>query len=171
MTKIRKKLNGAIKHIFFQRVHFVIENVLVAVDGSENSDRALDFALNLAEKYGASITVLNVSETPAIGAVPLEPTTFSGDSMVLFSKDLRMLHEEILNKSVTRAKEVNTSVLISMKLRDGDPAMEIVAEAKEGRFDIVVVGHRGSSRVREIFLGKISEKVAHLAPCPVVIVK
>jgi len=42
-------------------VSSLIRNVLVAVDGSENSDRALDFALELAEKFGAAVRVLNVS--------------------------------------------------------------------------------------------------------------
>ena len=40
----------------------VVRNILVGVDGSENSDRALDFALDLAEKFNASILILNVSE-------------------------------------------------------------------------------------------------------------
>jgi nucleotide-binding universal stress UspA family protein len=149
----------------------VIKSVLVAVDGSENSSRALDFALDLADKYGATLTILNVSESPPMGVVPFEPVTVSGDSMVLFSKDLKRLHEEILNKAVVRAKELNPKLLISTKLREGDPALEIIAEAKEGKFGILVIGHRGSSRVREIFMGKISEKVSHLTPCPVVIVK
>ena len=64
----------------------MIRNILVAVDGSENSDRALDFGLDLAEKFGAILRVLNVIESPAMGAVPLEPTTVSGESMVLFAK-------------------------------------------------------------------------------------
>ncbi|MCL4429997.1 MAG: universal stress protein [Chloroflexi bacterium] len=149
----------------------MIRNVLVAVDGSENSDRALDFALDLAEKYSAAVTVLNVSESPAMGAVPLEPTTVSGDSMVLFAKDLRRLHEEILSSAVAHAKEAYPKVVVSSKLREGNPALEIVAEAKEAGFDVVVVGHRGVGRVREIFLGNISEKVSHLAPCPVIIVR
>jgi nucleotide-binding universal stress UspA family protein len=127
----------------------VIKSVLVAVDGSENSSRALDFALDLADKYGATLTILNVSESPPMGVVPFEPVTVSGD----------------------RAKELNPKLLISTKLREGDPALEIIAEAKEGKFGILVIGHRGSSRVREIFMGKISEKVSHLTPCPVVIVK
>jgi nucleotide-binding universal stress UspA family protein len=144
---------------------------LVAVDGSENSDRALDFGLDLAEKFGAAVRVLNVSESPAIGAVPLEPTSVSGDSMVIFANDLRKIHEEILNKAVAHAKTVKPDVTISWKLREGDPSMEIIAEAKEERFDVVVIGHRGQGRVKEIFLGNISEKVAHLASCPVVIVR
>ena len=63
------------------------------------------------------------------------------------------------------------NVVVSWKLREGDQASEIIAAAKEGDFDVVVVGHRGLSRVREILLGNISGKVAHLAHCPVVIVR
>ena len=97
----------------------MIRNVLVAVDGSENSDRALDFALDLAEKYGAAVTVLNVSESPAMGAVPIEPTTVSGESMVVFAKDLRRFHEEILSKAVAHAREVKPNVVVFSKLREG----------------------------------------------------
>ena len=111
----------------------MIKNILVAVDCSENSIRALDFALDLAEKYSAAVTVLNVSESPAMGAVPLEPTTVTGDSMVLFAKDLQRLHEDILSKAVAHAKEVNPEVTVLSKLREGDPALEIVAEAKEAK--------------------------------------
>jgi nucleotide-binding universal stress UspA family protein len=149
----------------------LIRNVLVAVDGSENSGRALDFALDLAEKYGTAVRVLNVSESPTMGAVPLEPTNITGESMVVFAKDLQRFHEEILSKAVAHAKEVKPNVLVSSKLREGDPALEIVAEVKDAGFDIVVVGYRGLGRVRELFLGNISEKVIHLAPCPVVIVR
>ena len=56
-------------------------------------------------------------------------------------------------------------------LRNGDPAVEIVNVAKDSGFDAIVIGHKGSGMVRERVLGSISEKVAHLAPCPVVIVK
>lgn len=149
----------------------MIRNILVAVDGSKNSDGVLDFALDLAEKYGAAVTVLNVSESPAMGAVPLEPTTVPGESMMVLAKDLRGFHEAILSKAIAHAKMAKPDLIVSSKLREGDPALEIVAAAKEDGFDVVVVGHRGSGRVREIFLGSISEKVAHLAPCPVVIVR
>jgi nucleotide-binding universal stress UspA family protein len=56
-------------------------------------------------------------------------------------------------------------------LKEGDPALEIVNTAKEGGFDVIVVGHRGLSKMKELFLGSISEKVAHLTPCPVIIVR
>ena len=49
--KNEEKFNGSKKHIFLWSLIGLIRNVLVAVDGSENSDRALDFVLDLAEKY------------------------------------------------------------------------------------------------------------------------
>jgi nucleotide-binding universal stress UspA family protein len=154
------------------RVEFLIGKILVVVDGSENSDRALDFALDIAEKYGAALTVLNVSEPPAMGAVPMEPTSVSGESMVMFGKDLLKIHEEILRKAVAHAKIVKPEIAISSILREGDPAREIVALAKEEGVDLVVVGHECAGRVKEFFgLGGISEKVAHLAPCSVVIIR
>ena len=68
----------------------LIRNVLVVVDGSENSGRALDFGLDLAEKFCATVTVLNASESPTMGFAPLEPTTVSGESMVVFAKIFQM---------------------------------------------------------------------------------
>jgi nucleotide-binding universal stress UspA family protein len=150
----------------------LIRNVLVAVDGSENSSRALDFALDFAEKYGAAVLILNVSEPPAIGVVPQEPTAYASGGAAVFAKDLSRFHEEILSKAVVHARAIKPNVPIASKLREGDPALEIVAEAKERAFDVVVVGHVGAGRVKELLgLGGISEKVAHLAPCPVVIVR
>jgi hypothetical protein len=78
--KNEKKLNGSKKHLFLWDSICLIRNVLVAVDGSENSDRALDFGLDLVEKFRAIVTVLNASESPTMGVVPLEPTNVSGES-------------------------------------------------------------------------------------------
>lgn len=150
----------------------MIGKILVAVDGSENSVRALDFALDVAEKYSSAVAIINVRESPVMGAVPIEPTSVLGESFVLVDKDLLKLHEEILRKAVDRARTVKPELEVSSLLREGDPALEIVALAKEGGFDLVVVGHGGAGRVREFFgLGGISERVVHLAPCSVVIVR
>jgi len=48
----------------------LIKRVLVAVNGSENSDKALKFSLDIAEKYDATLTILNISEPPVVGTVP-----------------------------------------------------------------------------------------------------
>ncbi len=141
----------------------MIQNVLVAVDGSENSERALDFALDFAEKFGASLTVLNVSESSA--------AAYSGDGMIVVAKDLRKLHEAVLEKAIGHAKAVKPNLAVSPVLREGDPAAEIIAMAKEGGYDAVVVGHQGVGKVKGMLLGSISEKVTRSLSCTVVIVR
>lgn len=56
-------------------------------------------------------------------------------------------------------------------LREGDAVKEIVTAAEEGKFDIIVVGHRGLSKLKEFLLGSVSEGLSHKASCPVLIVK
>ena len=150
-----------------------IKNILVAVDGTVTSDKALDFALALSEKFGAALTVLNVSEALAVGVISIEqaPSLGVGVNLPVNSKDFRQIHQQILSKSLDRAKMNNSTVAVSSVLREGDPAFEIVSVAKEGGFDVVVVGHGGAGKMRELFVGGVAEKVVHLAPCPVVIVR
>ncbi len=150
----------------------MVKNVLVAVDGSENSFRALDFAVDFTDKYGASLTIVNVTESSGVAAVPPEIAAYTNDNMVAVARDLRRFHEDILGKASARAKANKPNVPLNTVLREGNPSSEIVALAKEGNFDVVVVGHRGVSKVREMFLGSISDKVTHsLSACTVIIVR
>ena len=149
----------------------LISKVLVAVDGSNNSDRAFDLALDFAEKFGANLTILNVSEAVVMSAVPQETTGYPSGSTSVVTKDLRAIQNEILSKYVDHAKAVKPNLPVSSLAKDGDAAFEIVDTAKEGCFDVTVVGHRGLGKTRERFLGSVSEKVAHSAPCTVIIVK
>jgi nucleotide-binding universal stress UspA family protein len=148
----------------------LIKKVLVAVDGSENSLRALAFALDLAEKYIASVLIINVFQLPAVYTSPDDPAAYSG-SRAAFIKDLQRLHEEILAKAVADAKRLKPDLEVATALKEGGPAAQIVEAAKQGDFDIIVVGHRGLGRLSEVFLGGVSERVAHLAKCAVVIIK
>jgi nucleotide-binding universal stress UspA family protein len=149
----------------------MLKKILVAVDGSVYSDKALDFALDMAEKFTAQVTILHVSESPIMGAVPQDPTSYSTADPSVFAKDLQKIHEEILNKAIVHAQQVNPELAVSTLEKEGEPALEIVNVAREGRFDVVVIGHKGVSRVQEFFLGNVSEKVSHQAPCSVVIVR
>lgn len=151
----------------------LLHNVLVAVDGSENAERALDFALDLTEKYNAAITILNVSPSlGAMGAVPQEnASAYPTGNLAVFAKDIRKIHEEILSKAVAHAKMVKPNLNVSTLLGEGDAAIEIINVAKDGGFDVVVVGHKGQGKMKEFVMGSISEKVVHMASCPVIIVK
>jgi len=150
----------------------VIKKVLVAVDGSESTGKVLDFALDLAEKFGASVMILNVSELLVIDSVPKEAVAYSGGSAAAVpGRDLEMDHHEILRRSIAYAKAVKPNLSVSSMLREGDPGTEIVNMAKEDGFDAIVVGNKRSGLVKELLLDGVSEKVARLAHCPVIIVK
>jgi nucleotide-binding universal stress UspA family protein len=142
----------------------LVGKVLVAVDGSENSERALDFALDFADKFGYGLTVVNVSESSAAVA-------FAGDGLASVARDLRRFHEGILEKVLAHGKSTHPSVVVSTVLREGDPATEIVAVATEGNFDVVVVGHRGLGKVKGMLLGSISEKVTRSLCSTVILVR
>jgi nucleotide-binding universal stress UspA family protein len=148
----------------------LINKVLVAVDGSENSEKALDFALDLAEKYSASVLILNVFQLPAFTGYPDEPITNQAN-MTSVIKDLRKVHETVLARAEAKAIKMKPNLNISTNLKEGEPASQIVKVADEGNFDIIVIGHGGWGRIREFFLGSTSERVAHQASCAVLIVK
>ena len=147
----------------------LISKILIGFDGTECSQRALDFGLELADKFSASVTILNVVELPVYG-IPEDPLAASA-AMPSFIKDLRKAHEDVLNKAAKRTANLKPNVGVSLELREGNPPEQIVAIATERSFDVVVVGHGGEGRIRELFLGGTSERVAHLARCVVVIVK
>ena len=149
----------------------MVSKVLVAVDGSENSERAVDFALDFADKYSAVLTMINVTESAAISAVPYEMSGYSGSNMASVARDLQKFHQGIIDKAAEHAKTVKPNLTVEIMLKEGNPASEIISTAKEGHFDVVIIGHRGIGKVRELFMGSICEKVVHTASNTIIIVK
>lgn len=154
----------------------MIKKILVAIDGSEHADKALDFALDLADRSAAEIVILNVFQEPVI-VYPSEPFTYP----IIFpspypvntdlTKDVKKAHGKILAEALRKARAAKPHLKISTKLEEGRPSDEIVATAREGGFDIIVMGHRGLGKVKEFFLGSVCDRVADEAYCPVLIVK
>jgi nucleotide-binding universal stress UspA family protein len=147
----------------------LITKILVAIDGSEHADKALGFALDLAEKYSATITLVNVFQVPMFGYLG-EPFAYPA-LLAEFTNEVKRMHEQILSKALKKAKELKPNLKISTVLEEGRPSDKIVETAKEGNFDLIVMGHRGLGRVKEFFLGSVSDRVADEAHCPVLIVK
>jgi len=147
----------------------LIKKILVAIDGSEHAEKALDFALDLAERYSAQVTILNVFQMPTsiyFGEPPMYPVALNN-----LYDELKSAHHKMLSKALERAKGLKPSLKISTELREGRPADQIVMAAEEGGFDLIVLGHRGLGKVKEFFLGSVSDRVADEARCPVLIVK
>lgn len=161
----------------------LITKILVGVDGSSNSEKTLDYSLEIAEKFSASVHILNVFQPPPeLGYRPNASQQFpeSGyhqgqtgyqSNMPFVIKDFRKVHEEVLSKATQRATKLKPTLKITSELKEGDASSQIVETAATGQFDLIVIGHRGDSKINELLLGSTSERVAHQAKCAVLITK
>jgi nucleotide-binding universal stress UspA family protein len=152
----------------------LIKKILVALDGSQPANRAFDFALDLAEKYSAKILLLSVippikmptAVYTASGMQPLAPI-----AMDKYLEESQARHKKMLSEALKKAKKTKPKSKVSTKLAEGRPPDEIVKTAKEGNYDIIVIGSRGLGGIKEFLLGSVSDRVADEAACPVLIVK
>jgi len=139
-----------------------LNKLLIAFDGSDQSYRAFDFALQMYRVCGESpeITVLSVAEPPEPSGI------IKGDS---FLDSANKLYEHLfkgLREKASKANlEIKTDVIV------GHAAHEIIKYAAERKIDIIIVGQRGRSKVAKWLLGSVSKRIATHAPCTVAIVK
>jgi nucleotide-binding universal stress UspA family protein len=155
----------------------LINKILVAVDASEPANKALDFALDLAETYSAELTIFNVYQpiTPLFNfpsmSISGSPPVVTPITTAAFSKELKAQHEKVLSEALKKAVRIKPDLKVSTMLREGRPSDKIIEAADEGKFDLIVLGSRGIGRIKEIFLGSTSDRVADEAMCSVLIVK
>src|SRR5690242_11623251 len=135
--------------------------ILVAVDGSDCSERALEKALELAGLTGATLLALAVE-----GPLPAYAATLGEVDEVKREKDA--FFERLLATVRTRAGDAG--VPVEVELRPGHAAELIVRHARERGADLVVLGHRGHF-LRDRMLGSTADRVAEHAECPVMIVR
>ena len=148
--------------------------MLVPVDGSAGSEQALDTLSSFFDLESAEITLLHVQETLWLPyEPPAEQSRESPDPDASqnnqLSRELRLEAEELLAESRIRVLEHHPGVTTS--IREGNPANEILSEADQGDYDLVVVGAGGASEMKHSILGSVSTKVAWNAPCSVLVVR
>lgn len=148
----------------------MVSHILVAVDGSSHAERAVEFAADLALKYEADLTVLNVVSYAS--TVPLSLGAYA-ELEGLYAESRTVLQsagEKIVESAADKARRLGvTKVLTSVEL--GSPAQTICETAEAIEADIVVMGRRGLGDFSGLFLGSVTHKVAHTADCTVVTVK
>jgi nucleotide-binding universal stress UspA family protein len=137
------------------------ERILVAIDGSDCSDRAFGKALELAVLTNATLTALAIE-----GPLPAYAATLGEVDEVKREKD------QFFNALAARARERAEQMGIDLEVdvRPGHAAELISRFAADGGYDLVVLGHRGHF-VRDHLLGSTADRVAEHAPCPVMIVR
>jgi nucleotide-binding universal stress UspA family protein len=140
----------------------MFQKILLAYDGSDGAKKALEAAIDLATVHEGKIWALAVEERlPHISATVGE----FQEAKDLADQKFRELME------AARARAEQAGIELKALLRAGHPAQTIVEVAKEGEFDVILVGHSGLSGVWATFLGTTAEKVSRHAPCSVLIVR
>ena len=141
----------------------------MAIDGSNLADKSLDFAFDLAKKYSAEVMILTVVDLPS-NSFWAQGTTFAPISSQKYLEKVENFHKKILTEALKKAK-ATAKISVTKRLLTGRPAEKIIEVAKEGSFDLIVMGSRGLGGIKEFFLGSVSDRVADEAPCPVLIIK
>ncbi len=142
-----------------------IKKILVPTDFSEFSQYAANYAVELACQFDAEITLLYVLQD----AVALFPEP--GVSFPAPGNYLQELQESSEN-SLQRLKEnYPTELTIHTELRNGPPFVEILRCAREGEYDMIIIGTHGRSGLAHVLLGSVAEKVVRKASCPVLTVR
>lgn len=141
----------------------MFSKMLVPVDGSDHSLRALEHALFLAKNAGSRVTAIHVIEKP--------PTVYVESQKLL--NDIMTKYRNESTKVLERCKELaaGKDLKIETVIAEGDAASNIADYAKKEGFDIIVIGSRGLGRFKEMVVGSVSNKVLHHAKCSVLIVK
>jgi nucleotide-binding universal stress UspA family protein len=139
-----------------------LTRILVPVDFSAESDRAVGYAVALAKKTAGAVELLHVVEDPiASGA-------WGAEAYVSYVPDLL---DELVADATVRLGSVKAgcdeSVAIGTRVVTGSPARTIVAIAEAERCDLIVMGTHGRSGLSHVLLGSVAERVLRTAPCPV----
>lgn len=139
------------------------KKILVAVDGSKNSKKAVSHAIDLASQIGAKVLAVHVTDS----------TVFVNLPETIMWDDIKSLLDEEGAKSLGFAKKKAASkkVKLDTLTSEGSPAKEIVKTAEKEKADLIILGTAGRGGIDKFLIGSVSEKVLRMAHCTVMIVK
>lgn len=147
--------------------------LLVAVDGSQESKHALEYATDIADATGGSITAVHAVDPDVYEEGGSEPISGLSDA-----------DQRLLIRSVADAEERGLDILddaarmaeafgveLATELLYGDPVREITDYAEEAGFDTIYVGHRGRSERTDLMIGSVAKTLVERATVPVTVVR
>lgn len=142
----------------------MLETIAVGTDGSETATKAVDFAIDMAERYDAKLVVASSYEPVSEDRLRKEQTDAPED--IQWSINPTEDVDATLRAAEEKAKE--RGLKTASEARQGDPADVLCDIAEDQNADLLVVGNKGMQRR---ILGSVPNSVSHKAPCSVVIVK
>ncbi len=143
--------------------------ILMAIDGDEHSERVVEETITMAKALNAEVTVLHVT-----GEYDFKSTVsvhMSDDYWTQVKKNLQEEAEKVVDKAAEKLKENGIKTETKVLVGKQSPADGICKMADRGDFNLLIIGSHRLKGVREMFLGSVSNKVAHCTVKNVLIVK
>jgi len=140
------------------------KKVLIALDGSSPSFRAVSCAANMADSI-EEITLINVITIQHVFSADGQSVDFFPAE---YYQELRRTAQEVLDKAEAM---LGNHTHITKLVESGPPADMILQVAERDHSDLIIVGSRGLNSIERLFLGSVSHKLVSLANCPVMLVK
>lgn len=142
---------------------------LLAVDESEGAKKAITFLQEMARQMKElEVTVVHVIRPVDYRYITVETASPRWQELLdELEASARQRARELLSTIQQAMGGTPTTILVTV----GDPAAEIVNVAKETNADLIVIGSRGLGRVQGVLLGSVSDRVVHMAHCPVLVVR
>lgn len=136
-----------------------MKEVIVAVDGSDYSEKVYKYALERAKNLDYNLTFLQVVPGHTYGG-EMEEKGLKGEI-----ESAEKFTEELKNRAIEEGVNAKNEVITGV-----DISIEIVKYADEGEYDLIIVGGKGKSDLGTIHLGSVAEGVVKRAPCSVLVV-
>ena len=141
-----------------------VQHVLIPVDFSTYAEQALDYAIALAKKLPARVTLLHAIQPPV--AVNIEGGLWPSSTYI---QELEAESTRDMETYLTRVTAAG--VQGEMRVVHGVPFHQIIETAKAHQADLIVMGTHGRAGLAHALLGSVAERVVRLAPCPVLVVR
>jgi len=143
-----------------------VKTILVPSDLSEHAEYAFTWALEMAEKWGAKVIVMNAAPMFSHLAYPES----------VYMVDLAKMEAEILADAEKKlrefiAKKGTSTVSVEPRAVLGDPFWEICKAAEQNQADLIIMGSHGRTGLAHVLLGSVAERVVRHAPCPVLVAR
>jgi len=143
--------------------------ILLATDGSKSMKRLVEEVLTIAVALKAEVTILNVIEHNDFSYMVNTPYTVEVKNNV--NRQLKVEADRIVDEAASPFRDNGLTVRTEIFDGEQSPADVICDYASKGGYNLIAIGSRGLRGVKELFLGSVSNKVAHLACANVLIVR
>jgi len=138
----------------------MINKLLVAYDGSQQSEKAFKMALDIASKYSAKLIVIAVARPPE------PPVAVEMEAVLESAAEYYQGHFNLLSEQTAAS-----GIEAIFQVKVGHPAEQIVQMANKEQVDAIVMGHRGETLMQRWLLGSVAKRVLSYAHCTVIIVR